>query len=336
MVLQNGLFPTSEIEALTCSPADSPARGSVRRTRTAPDSPTSGADCGSQCSLSLPESDPPMWWLKTSLTCTLAALTSCYPVWKRRVTPAGRSWWVVGWSVPLTSATEFLSSRSVTMFPTPMASNWEEDPEVWQKRHAKKKAARTPGGACTPPLATFVRSMQVTSTGGKWRTPLAADGRRGPCKNMNGTPQLALEVKNEEAKRATSVPPRWATPAATDAQGSHGGGQGRSLRTDLARLKRRTTPGRWATPTCQAAKNNGSPSQHERNSLPLDAQAGGALNPEWVEMLMGFPVGWTEVSGSFPSQRRRPKKGRSSGTNRPDSKRASPTAKTGCADAATP
>jgi hypothetical protein len=49
------------------------------------------------------------------------------------------------------------------------------------------------------------------------------------------------------------------------------------------------------TPTTQDAKNNGSQSQMERNSLPLNAVAGGKLNPEWVEWLMGYPAGWTDL-----------------------------------------
>jgi hypothetical protein len=52
---------------------------------------------------------------------------------------------------------------------------------------------------------------------------------------------------------------------------------------------------RWPTPTVQDAENNGGPSQYQRNSLPLNAEVGGALNPEWVELLMGFPPGWTEL-----------------------------------------
>jgi hypothetical protein len=27
----------------------------------------------------------------------------------------------------------------------------------------------------------------------------------------------------------------------------------------------------------------------------LAATAGGSLNPDWVEWLMGFPVGWTDI-----------------------------------------
>lgn len=51
----------------------------------------------------------------------------------------------------------------------------------------------------------------------------------------------------------------------------------------------------FPTPTKQDASNNGGPSQMERNSLPLNAVAGGALNPMWVEWLMEWPLGWTDL-----------------------------------------
>lgn len=47
------------------------------------------------------------------------------------------------------------------------------------------------------------------------------------------------------------------------------------------------------TPTAQDARNNGSPSQQARNSKPLNTEAGGSLNPDWVEWLMGWPIGFT-------------------------------------------
>jgi hypothetical protein len=42
---------------------------------------------------------------------------------------------------------------------------------------------------------------------------------------------------------------------------------------------------RVPTPTTQDAANNGGPSQSERT-----------LNPDWVEWLMGWPVGWTDTT----------------------------------------
>lgn len=49
------------------------------------------------------------------------------------------------------------------------------------------------------------------------------------------------------------------------------------------------------TPTKNDAKNTGSPGRMRRHSIPLDGQARGPLNPEWVEWLMGWPLGWTDL-----------------------------------------
>ena len=51
----------------------------------------------------------------------------------------------------------------------------------------------------------------------------------------------------------------------------------------------------WPTPTQQDAVNNGGPSQYRRRSLPLNAEAGGSLNPDWVAWLMGWPPGWIDL-----------------------------------------
>jgi hypothetical protein len=51
----------------------------------------------------------------------------------------------------------------------------------------------------------------------------------------------------------------------------------------------------WPTPTVQDARNNGGHAQQDRRTPPLNARAGGPLNPEWVEWLMGFPAGWTAL-----------------------------------------
>ena len=49
----------------------------------------------------------------------------------------------------------------------------------------------------------------------------------------------------------------------------------------------------WPTPTAHNAKETNAPSESERNTPTLAAQAGGTLNPDWVEWLMGFPIGYT-------------------------------------------
>lgn len=86
----------------------------------------------------------------------------------------------------------------------------------------------------------------------------------------------------------------------------------------------RHTPGlnaiaaRFPTPTVQDGENNGGPSQLKRHSAALNVLAKtydtptvhgdggsgrkgnmpkfGQLNPDWVEWLMGWPVGWTDIT----------------------------------------
>ena len=51
----------------------------------------------------------------------------------------------------------------------------------------------------------------------------------------------------------------------------------------------------WPTPTSHNAKKTNAPSEALRNTPTLAAQAGGSLNPTWVEWLMGWPLGWTDL-----------------------------------------
>ena len=83
---------------------------------------------------------------------------------------------------------------------------------------------------------------------------------------------------------------KWPTPIASDSRGSSG----------------KPTPGkqvqlvdavrRVATPTARDWKSGkASDATMERNSRPLSEQIGGSLNPTWVEWLMGWPLGWTDL-----------------------------------------
>ena len=54
-------------------------------------------------------------------------------------------------------------------------------------------------------------------------------------------------------------------------------------------------PRLWPTPVARMYKDGGSPAEYARNEIPLAAQVGGPLNPEWVEWLMGWPQEWTDL-----------------------------------------
>ena len=85
----------------------------------------------------------------------------------------------------------------------------------------------------------------------------------------------------------------WPTPTKAISDGGQssrsGKRKGELLLTGMARM--------FPTPTTQDASNNGGASQMNRNTLPLNAVVGGSLNPTWVEWLMGYPAGWTDLEG---------------------------------------
>lgn len=108
-----------------------------------------------------------------------------------------------------------------------------------------------------------------------------------------------------EVQEHSSASRYWPTPCASDEKGSNKVGQRRRQLSE-AILKYPL----WPTPTTQDAKNNGTVSQQERNSKPLnalvvlhpegeeiepDAPKTPLLNARFVELLMGFPEGWTDV-----------------------------------------
>jgi len=56
-----------------------------------------------------------------------------------------------------------------------------------------------------------------------------------------------------------------------------------------------TPPLRWPTPTAHMAKETNAPSEALRNEPSMASRVGGSLNPTWVEWLMGWPLGWTDL-----------------------------------------
>lgn len=125
-----------------------------------------------------------------------------------------------------------------------------------------------------------------------WQTPVADDAtNRAQGKwNSRGEPKLSAEAK------------LWPTPTAT--LGSKGGRitprKGREGGTLIEAVSART----WPTPVASMAKGSspaalirksGADRSNDRLDHAVMASDGGQLNPEWVEWLMGWPIGWTEL-----------------------------------------
>jgi hypothetical protein len=68
-----------------------------------------------------------------------------------------------------------------------------------------------------------------------------------------------------------------------------------------------TAVAKWPTPQAHNAKETNAPNEYLRNTPSLTAlvhtrakeefreSTGGKLNPTWVEWLMGWPLGWTDL-----------------------------------------
>ena len=145
---------------------------------------------------------------------------------------------------------------------------------------------------------------------GLWATPSATDGQRGGTitENMTGvslaqmvntpsrwpTPTVCGNYNRKGASQnsgdglATAVL-KWPTPIASDSRGSSG-------KPIPGKQKQLVDAVRFATPLSRDWKS-GKTSQAtaEKNSRPLSEQIGGTLNPTWVEWLMGWPLGWTDL-----------------------------------------
>jgi hypothetical protein len=112
-----------------------------------------------------------------------------------------------------------------------------------------------------------------------FRTPIRGDSMRGVnSRDSSGAPHLVTQAM------------MFPTPNAQEFAGLNQSGDGRKKPNKLA----------WAvslypTPTVHGDYNRAGASENSGNGLAT--VAGGSLNPDWVEWLMGFPPGWTNLSG---------------------------------------
>ena len=135
-------------------------------------------------------------------------------------------------------------------------------------------------GACSERTMPVLRTSATGS--GLWPTPVA-DGDRATNYAQGGT-SLGFAVRN------------WPTPRA---EGHDAGGRNpkRSLYASV-----RT----WPTPTASDSAGGGAQWSKTQMTLTtavlaphgvrLEETRGGALNPTWVEWLMGWPLGWTDFA----------------------------------------
>jgi hypothetical protein len=288
---QQSLFPGSEESS--SSPGASPVRTSARRGEAWDSSEESGVPYGWKCSGSSEGSTQLGSSLRTFLLSALAGLTPFSLAWRRRVTPRGRWWWVLGRSGLRTGGTESGLLGADWASPTmAMLHGFCRDPE--------KVKAPSSGGHRRGHQGDELRRQAEW----EWATSTRRDEKGPGPKHTKGGRDLATDAAQE-----------WPTPTAEPYGSNQGGSSGRvgPVRPSLEGAARD-----WPTPTvtshAQTAENP-FPGQTGHTTLPgaileeegfpvgplaeanrnTPGSRPGSLNPDWVEALMGAPPGWTDL-----------------------------------------
>lgn len=119
--------------------------------------------------------------------------------------------------------------------------------------------------------------------------------------SLLGTPTAEMRVRSPKFRAGRAPNPAevalWPTPTARDCKGAN------SLQHLTRQGHKKNHTGQLAnavrlypTPKAQNCRGNGE--RHGEGGPSLDVVVGGQLSPMWVEWLMGFPIGWTELEGS--------------------------------------
>lgn len=191
--------------------------------------------------------------------------TWCMLTWKAQATPAGQLYF------RLVPSARRISESACSSWRTPQAQD--------------AKSGRMQQGV------QYNLTHQVL-----WPTPLSSDSEHGGpnSKDRRGRYHLTGLVHQET----------WPTPTAIDAGSgrvNRSASPGARERPTLALLTRKS----WPTPIAGDYRNGKHSEQTwKRNARPLNEtvtayspSASGRLNPDWVEALMGLPIGWTVRAG---------------------------------------
>ena len=188
------------------------------------------AGCGPRCSSSCERCDRVGCSLRMSLASALSERIKCSLTWRRKATPAGRSWWVLTTSEPRTDASEFglwptpleAMARSGLLWATPNASG--------EMTGTNRGGAQGRVGKKRPLLGTQVKwltrvssedgpqDQEKTNTSGKrrdWPTPDSHAGKRGGNQNIAAqtwrrrTVTINDRVLAESGRRSGKLSPDW-------------------------------------------------------------------------------------------------------------------------------
>jgi len=165
------------------------------------------------------------------------------------------------------------------LLPTPAASSY-----------GRNAGGQNPGKD-RPSLETMARK-------GLLPTPTAGDGKSSGSRNLEGSKAHKGTSLTDYVKFGNSTTPRlWPTPRTIT-----GGAESAERKQELGRTASgggdlQAAVKMWPTPASRDHRHPNAKPYSERGGGKKGEQlpnaVGGALNPNWVEWLMGLPIGWT-------------------------------------------
>ena len=218
--------------------------------------------------------------LEKMLVATLnSVLIQLSRTWKVKATQQGHLIFQLAVSVPSTKDNEY------GLFPTP--TNMD---------HIKRKGMR-PSRAATGRKTGYLSEMVTmypTPTNNEHKYRLKGNTQASKCLEALARKGELQQLPTPTAKMYTNSKATY-DPAATSL----------SRRTLEVYARSYPQPKMWHTPTAREHKNSGNITKWDpeylkthpsltHQAIKSEKKIGGALNPEWVEWLMGYPIGWTE------------------------------------------
>ena len=184
----------------------------------------------------------------------------------------------------------------------PFLETWPQwglmrDGECWEQQTLAQTTSATESGSLLPTptmqgLNGGSNSRKSAIAKGNWPTPAASDGQRG------GT--ITDKMTGQSLPQMVNTPAKWPTPRSCSAMAA-------TITPESAWNEKRnpnleTIVGQrmWPSPKTRDWKDGKTEGTSNRQSPDLGKVVGqskttGSLNPTWVEWLMGWPLGWTDL-----------------------------------------
>jgi hypothetical protein len=210
---------------------------------------------------SLPSCDRGLWWLKTLLASSAWRSTRCSLTWKHKVTPQGRSYFLLRVSMPRTA--EIASG----LWPSPQHHDHVTGYAHRVGRYGTKHGGRN--------LNDTVALLPTPRHEG-----FDAGGHRGKPDSLHSHAKMFPTPTAQSAKHGTPSPAQM-------------------NRVDS--IEAHVFGAILPTPVTTDHKQHSSPAALARKSPQLvptvgsNAATGMKLNPDWVARMMGLPDGWLDV-----------------------------------------